>query len=490
MFRLVPGFRNVSGVATSAPAAIVVTEDDRDEVAPLDSDSPTITHADTAPAQDIPPWVRELNNSRLARTRHSRASSVVSTATKFTTTTTFAEDARSIDINVAGQYFRISRDGSKVTADAPPPYSPTGPALYASSGLTSETSPASASSDTTGEAEDEVDECEDGATTPRSSFMVLDTAQGIRANILDPTEFDMPSPVGPDQLSHRASSATLVDRRSSPERTLHTQSSFEQGSEDISTAVGGRSATSIARSPNLRRHPVPHSSPLRRTNGVRLPRLNTSADTSTEASRARRSPFDVTSFPRRPLQVHSAGAVLTEIPLSRLNRQPRSPDFIGRNADALFPCTNTTCPVPDPSCTAGAATITTTRSSPPPDTHAEISQHYISLMRTLDATHRSTLHARDKSISNLQEKLNEKDIVLRQQLRAKDFIIEDLRQRLENLEEGVEMRLEKARHEVEDLWEERWKERDIHLRERMRRIEEDARRIMGRGTEDIGDDQL
>ena len=108
----------------------------------------------------------------------------------------------------------------------------------------------------------------------------------------------------------------------------------------------------------------------------------------------------------------------------------------------------------------------------------DISLHYARMMRKLDSAHRKALHSKDKQIAELREKLNEKDIVLRQQLRGKDFIIEDLKKRFDNLEESVESMLEMARHQVEDLWESRWKDRDFHLRERMKRIEEDAQRTV------------
>jgi DNA repair exonuclease SbcCD ATPase subunit len=114
------------------------------------------------------------------------------------------------------------------------------------------------------------------------------------------------------------------------------------------------------------------------------------------------------------------------------------------------------------------------------DDENDISLHYARMMRTLDAGHRQALHAKDRQISELREKLNEKDIVLRQQLRAKDFIIDDLKKRLDNLEENVEAMLERARNSVEDLWEARWKDRDFHLRERMRRIEDEAQGLRAR----------
>src|SRR2546421_4099235 len=70
-----------------------------------------------------PPWASEVATS--ISTRPSRASSLISTRTRFSTTT-FQDDAKSIDLSVSGQHFRISRDGSKVTSvnrgESLPPY--------------------------------------------------------------------------------------------------------------------------------------------------------------------------------------------------------------------------------------------------------------------------------------------------------------------------------------------------------------------------------
>ncbi len=111
-------------------------------------------------------------------------------------------------------------------------------------------------------------------------------------------------------------------------------------------------------------------------------------------------------------------------------------------------------------------------------TENDISLHYARIMRKLDYSHRKVVHIKDKELAELRERLHEKDTVLRQQLRMKDFVIDDLKKRLTNLEEAVEDRLEKARNQVEDLWESRWKDRDFHLRERMRRMEDDFQKIV------------
>lgn len=461
MFRLaanaIPSFRG------NNPAAHAVSG-----VGEAEDQVPALTTASANPSptpiQSIPPWVRELNNSRV--TRHSRASSVVSTQTKFTTNT-LHEDARSIDINVGGQYFRISRDGSRVTADAPPPYTGPGEVIRFRADRTRNNILRQGDADLHEESEIE-GASEDGAITPRSTFATLSTEAGVRANILDPTEIEMPSPIGYDQLHHRASTATLVpevtEPLSPPGRGSHVR---RAASQDATSSVG----ESIL------------PSPLRRTNGVRLPRLITSGDIPRASQRPQRFRQRSNPSPNHPLQVHSADAILGYVPQSR---EPRSPDYIGRDARGQFP-------FPIRPSTAQNATSTSRslaseeeedetqeENSLPPtmDDENDISLHYARLMRTLDAAHRKAIHFKDKQVSELREKLNEKDIVLRQQLRAKDFIIDDLKSRLNNLEENVEMMLEKARNSVEDLWESRWKDRDFHLRERMRRIEEDAQKTI------------
>src|ERR1700733_12815995 len=71
----------------------------------------------------LPPWESEVATP--LSTRPSRASSLISTRTRFSTTT-FQDDAKSIDLSISGQHFRISRDGSKVTSvnrgESLPPY--------------------------------------------------------------------------------------------------------------------------------------------------------------------------------------------------------------------------------------------------------------------------------------------------------------------------------------------------------------------------------
>ncbi|EXJ70788.1 uncharacterized protein A1O5_05778 [Cladophialophora psammophila CBS 110553] len=491
MFRFASAIPTLRG-GTNAPAGSRASPsgEAEDQVPPLNTFSPSSSNHDTTPIQNIPPWVRELNNARA--TRHSRASSIVSTQSKFTTTT-LQEDARSIDINVGGQYFRISRDGSRITADAPPPYTAPDETIRFRGDRTSDV--VSLDSRIEGDAQDvEDDNLEDGAVTPRSTFTAIDHDPGVRANILDPTEFEMPSPVGYDHHRHRSSSATLVsgERRVGFAGELGRSLSHEEEAENLPGPSPGDRGRGVASEDLIfaRAGQMPESSQLRRTYRVRLPRLITSSEISRGARRRQYWQQQSNTSPGHPLQVQSAGAILGDMPD---NREPRSPDYIGRNACGRFPF-----PV-KAATTQNASALSSSESSArtgkslemsetpeesdtplPMDSENDISLHYARMMRKLDSSHRKALLFKDRQLAELREKLNEKDIVLRQQLRAKDFIIDDLKKRLSNLEENVEVMLEKARHQVEDLWESRWKDRDFHLRERMRRIEEEAQKTIER----------
>ncbi|KAK7897028.1 hypothetical protein LTR67_004916 [Exophiala xenobiotica] len=454
-----------------------LSDEEADQVPPLAAPViSTLTLEDGSIASSAPQWVRDLNYTGSAR--HSRASSVVSTRTKYSTTT-LQDDARSIDIDIGGQHFRISRDGSRITNDDPPPYAPPGETVRFRSTEGSETGRVDPQ-----QAGDDSDPA-DRVVTPRSTFSDLNIEPGMSANILDPAEFNMPSPVGHDQHNRRSSSATLVEQPRSSQIGTSPQSgpSYETG-----RTPGSRNLIAQADS-----SPVPSSTPLPpiRRRGVfnQLPWINTSASSSHQSiTRPQRHGSCSVKMLQRPIQIHSAGAILSTVPDH--HSEPRSPDYIGRDARGIFPLPErpsthysghtvdnilmerTSRVEQHPS--AGSPDATPSHSPLPMDSENDISLHYAKMMRQLDYTHRKALHLKDKELAELRERLHEKDVVLRQSLRGKDFLIDDLRTRLTNLEENVETMLEKARNQVEDLWESRWKDRDFHLRERMRRIEEGA----------------
>lgn len=424
-----------------------LAEEAEDRVAPLTA--PGVAGSqEVNPVQSIPPWIRELDNSRAAR--HSRASSIVSTRTKFSTFT-LQEDARSIDLELGGQYFRINRDGSRITADDPPPY--TGPA--ATSRFRNELAAGDPSvNQLEGDDEDhEGSGPEDGTVTPRSSFTAIHVDSAVAA-------------------AHAAEVPELAARRLS----------FEAGDDFISitTQAEHRATPVLPGDSTPTTQPTLNSPSIRRGTRKRLRALITSTETP-----------NVVNLPRRH---QSAGPVLSK---GSGSRATRSPNYIGRNANGIFPpltrpVTSWTASLPgldsgsmDP--LGGRDDERPFEDSQTPlsmDTENDISLHYARMMRKLDYDHRKALHLKDKELAESRERLHEKDTVLRQQLRAKDFLIDDLRTRLGNLEENVEAMLERARHEVEDLWESRWKDRDFHLRERMQRMEEAAKGRLIEGESD------
>lgn len=489
MLRIKNAILGDNGTAEALPT---VTEGEAADQFPALVSPSLSVQQDNTPVQAVPHWLRELNRSRAMR--HSRASSIVSTRTKFSTTT-LQEDARSIDINVAGQYFRISRDGSRITVDDPPPY--TGPGVTASfgSGQMTPIGRSALNEDTHGD-DDELPGTEDGATTPRSTFATINTETLFRANILDPSELEMPSPVGPDQLSRRSSFGTLEDPVRHGALNVSDQSphSLEDQDNDAGSPQGRWERIPISRAtmPPLRA-PTVHSLPATPNRRMRLPALVTSNSTGTLSNNSFRplfpTPEDIPPVP----QIQSAGPVLSRLPDER---EPRSPDYIGHNASGIFPPTirSTTVQVggllnrplengANNGLRPGSLDFERSSDIHSPlsmDTENDISMHYARMMRKLDYAHRKVVHLKDKELAEMRVRLHEKDTVLRQQLRAKDFMIDDLKKRLSNLEENVEGMLEKARNQVEDLWESRWKDRDFHLRERMRRIEEEAQNAMER----------
>ncbi|KIV83147.1 hypothetical protein PV11_05198 [Exophiala sideris] len=479
--------------STTSPRAVSTEEED--QVSSLTSPNVFISH-DADDSLPIPTWVSEINNSRV--TRPSRASSIISTRTKISTTT-FHDDARSIDIDIGGRSFRIGRNGSRITTttDDPPPYSAPGETVRFRSG--DATPVDSISNHNEHRSDSHVHGPEGGAVTPRSSLDLHRVESNVRANILDPTEFNMPSPVGPGGHHRRSLSATsVVSTRNSQEAQPLDRRSFDATEED-SLSIPRVDAPSHSNTTVLDVRPMTdslvHPPFLRQRSRIRLPTINTSMDRhSRNVSGPQRYAVDVHDPSQRPSQIRSAGAVLSTI---NDNDEPQSPDYIGRHATGAFPLpvrstssqnTNRSETSPfqlrNPISEQRLATETGSQApahnhSPlPMDSENEISLHYARMMRKLDYGYRKALHLKDKEMADLRERLHEKDTVLRQQLRAKDFLLDDLKNRLTNLEENVQIMLEKARNEVEDLWESRWKDRDFHLRERMRRIEEDAQKTI------------
>ncbi|KAL2433904.1 hypothetical protein ABEF95_012703 [Exophiala dermatitidis] len=421
--------------------------------------TPPLSSAPTTSLPDTVNWIRELNNSHVTSTRHSRASSVVSTRTKFSTTT-LQDDARSIDINVAGQYFRISRDGSRIRADPPPPYTgPADPCLFPEAPV--EYRPAAATrslaggisrtavsrSQGNGDSDDDDSEGE-GARTPRSTFALpsdLVSHVGVEFLNLD-TVYDVSWSEMDTILAHRSSSQ------------IGAGSGSTDGTVGVSDGIGPSHATlgegpATPRRGNYRTASSPVSMSTDDTARVHSHRPGGSLEGNEDG------PWQLLN--------NMKGTQVSDTLSLDINSLPSNPasetNTPSSNAEDTLDETDIDLNVPLSM-----------------DHENHISLHYARMMRKLDYDHRKALHLKDKELAELREKLHEKDIVLRQQLRAKDFLIDDLKKRLANMEENLDVLLEKARHQVEDLWEGRWKERNAQLLERLRRVEEDAQRKIER----------
>lgn len=440
-------------------------------------------HLDEQSSSAVPSYMRELAAARL--TRHSRASSMISTATKLSTTT-FGEDARSIDLVVGGQYFRIARDGSRITDAAPPPYG-LSPDLQGASTLTpplredspsiseiSETSSVSSRAlrnaryiiTSDDESEGELDE--GGTVTPRQHSPVRDLESGLRANILESARLDTPSHVE----SNNTGPWTPVAIRNGDLPTRNA--SYEEGSEELSMAPEARRLRRTESQLGLRAAGAPQmTSHLRGRSGelltldTQLPRFGSAAESQQHKPSSGKS--------------RSAGPVLYG---PHNQDEPRSPDFIGRRAHGVFPRPG---PVQRSLTTVPPGSDKDLAESPhhsprplPMDNENDISLHYAGIMRRLDQDHRKELLFREREVAHLRQRLVEMDTVYRQELRARDFIIDDLRARLQHTEEQTETRIEKARNSIEDVWEARWKAQSFHLWERMRRIEEESQATIDR----------
>ncbi|KAF7507452.1 hypothetical protein GJ744_010383 [Endocarpon pusillum] len=415
-------------------------------------------------SEQIPLWSQQVAAYWQGRQHASRASSIISTRTKLSTNTA-TEDARSIDINIDPYHFRINRDGSRITTselqDTLPKYGPPVQVGGINAGAIEST------------------HMQNSHDERSVSTEVPDYESGQPRNLLSMRPH---LPNTPDDVSNTQNSGF----RAATDTSLTRNPSYTPGKDTIS--VTKRRAVSedhIHKPSAIARKPLNLSSPLRRRNGVRLPTLLTNMmnEQQSEVGRdqdpvvALRSPncrLPRSAEPRLGNDNHSFLSI------------PSSPMFIGRNAPGSFPSPP---PAPDatqpPSTPDDQRTVTAnsparieegyadTYPPPPMDSENDVSVHYTRLIRTIDRDHRKALHERDKDIIALRERLHEQDTVYRQELRGRDFIVDDLKNRIAHLESTTEARVEQACNSIEDLWENRWKDRDFHLMERMRRMEID-----------------
>ena len=401
----------------------------------------------------VPSWSREL--ARSYATRPSRASSMVTTRTRMSAMTV-QEDARSIELNLGGQYFHINRDGSRITS------------LTAQDALPAYTANLTQTQSSSDDAPPETLQPGSGLVTGTNFLRV---ARANVQSVRPPSRQDMALPPLPTE-QERLSEGNLTADDSTPTR----HPSYKTGEEVISVSK----LTSQRRTVSQSDVPAPRGSssnevtgspPLRRRNGIRLPSLVTSL----LGDDATLSPHANSGSPRSR-HSRSAGPVLP----SEQNGLdvPQSPSYYGRHATGRFPTANN--PITEDSETDAELTPVFT----PPGAHSplamdsenDVSSHYTRVIKFLDRDYRRKLHERDKENEETRTRLHDQDTVYRQQLRAQDFQIDDLKKRLAHQEETFESKLEKARNEVEDTWEQRWKDRDRHLMERMRRMELDAQK--------------
>ena len=86
------------------------------------------------------------------------------------------------------------------------------------------------------------------------------------------------------------------------------------------------------------------------------------------------------------------------------------------------------------------------------------------IIRNMRQNHKDAVFERDQEIESLKRQLDEERVLSK--LEA-----DDLRSQVSHLKAAHEVNVERARHDVEHTWKCRWKDRDIQLSEKMRRIE-------------------
>lgn len=451
----------------------------------------------------LPKWAQDESIS--LRSRTSRASSAVSTgtATSFSTLQEETRSARSVDIILGERAFHISHDGSQVSQqEFLPPYTPP-----TRQGTTIQTHEGSSPSTPTA-----LIDLELTSPSPRlgtyipsahsTSWINLAVPHGDHPEALAPSSEG--TLVGIERVAETTRAIRIQDpKKDNKDQTVGRSLSFDPGPDTLSV-IPKRRTVSHSDVPLISQHssrPSLPRKPLRRRNGKRLGLFTGFSRGRLSQSSTSLPDSDFSAMSESPNRVqftHSAGPSLENWGSSN----PPSPLFIGRGATGIFPSPMTlessgNLPPALKVISSGAGPPKTgssptfvipqspalveeghidTHPPPPMDTENDISIHYTRLIRTIDRDHRRALHQRDKELAEMRDRLNELDQVYRKELRARDFTIDDLRQRLAFLEEDVERRVERARHEVEDQWEARWKDRDRHLLDRMRRIELECQR--------------
>ena len=458
-----------------------------------------------------PPWVREVADS--IATRPSRASSLISTRTRFSTTT-FQDDSQSIDLSVSGHHFRISRDGSKVTSVNPgeslPPY-PFSPVHESSQHSRPASSYIALSTDSELEvAHEPVQTFIESQEYPPAQRTSASPIADLDSETPGSGEPDVKSPVLPsgildhsDTTDHHASDRhSGLGAQSDKANRLNSMAvriqrawrnyvqyrgptsepmSYVTRSANQSPSVTQPGSTALT--PATVRRQAPTTPQIRQSDAAPVPGPSKSKSI---LDKELPIPGESTTIPVRDSGLSLFTSVTRRQEAKDMDRGSLlAPQSLSAEADSRQPAEplslrkwftgEDTKRFRD---TDGPAQSSVIYPPETVDSENDVSNHYTRMIRFIDRDHRRALHARDKEMAELRERLNEKDIVYRQELRARDFMIEDLKKRLDHLEDQTETEIERARNAVEDLWESRWKDRDFHLRERMQRMESEMQRTM------------
>lgn len=417
---------------------------------------------DSSADHGIPLWARELANARSGR--QSRASSMVSTRTRFSTTT--IDDTRSIDIQAGGQTFRISRFGDRIIdTTAPPP--------YPGSIYTDELPTNSELLHTENTGEHDIHEHHRHHHHPpfhRTRGPGRRYPRRVRIATPDNGDSDYAHEDDPS-VANTLSQALTEEDLTWLEANLPSRLKEALG---IDTCRSNREASKSTDDPG-------YGSSLPDNDEAREDKRPRSASNSSSPQHIRPASSDQIRSILRPWIPSNTDSIMLEpevkrwSPLGERTRQqfeslrgiwklPRSFSYdSGQSADR----------VPRAEEMSPNASVETVRASLPSEEEPsipltatdlnELSQVYNKVIRDLDRENRKQLHSRDKELDQLRILLHEKDVVYRQLIKGKDFVIDDLMKRLDHLEETLESKLERARYEVEEQWETRWKEHDRQL---------------------------
>ena len=490
-----------------------------------------------SPAFSVSGSIAGSRDSEISSVRPSRASSIVSTRTKVSVNT-IAEDARSIDLLIGGQSFRIARDGSRVTTasshDSLPPYSPLGSrfitqddvvslmsaeneSLEAASTFERPLSRASVASDAT----QTVIELNDEAASINDAVISVDlTPQfrrfGIGQNSAVLQAFreqyeNVPLPPLPSRAELDAepiSPTTTATAGLQPNDDM-TSNQQQQTTPNTANRRQGYWFVSMLSSLIGKNSNIDGSNNGHSRNRKSF-RDSIDTDDSEYVSeyirKLEQDPFLPSSSNNNNNAATAAGNFnFDEEPASSSSTNPSTnPNHTqSTSTDSAdnTPTSSRSSPTPSGPLntnlvnpTPSFSTLTPSRPPPPPpptdpllndSPTPEVRTHYISILRSLDRTHRTALQARESQISALTAQLSALQAQYTQLLTTRDTQISTLESQLTTLESSISSMLDRARNEVEDLWESRWRDRDGYFMERGRRAEIEVREEWSHKVDDL-----